>query len=205
MPSRFPGMDPFVEGQVWEDFHHRFIEEVSVQLVPQIRPRYLVRVEKRVYLQLQSGDSTAFRADVAVMLDPARDEAHRRSNVAGSQTAVLPLTLTLPEPEEEIRESFLTIRDSESLELVTVIEILSPSNKRIRSSGRAAYLSKRNAVIRSDAHLVELDLLRGGLRLPTKEQQPLADYYAFVSRAPQRPKVDVYAWSLRQAMPTIPI
>src|SRR5207248_7822478 len=55
------------------------------------------------------------------------------------------------------------------------------------------------------SHLVELDLLRGGERVPMSTPLPPGDYYALVGRAHRRPTVEVYAWSLRQPLPTIPI
>ncbi len=54
MPSPFPGMDPYLESpQVWADFHSRFINVMSEQLVPLVRPRYSVRIEERVYLEFE--------------------------------------------------------------------------------------------------------------------------------------------------------
>jgi hypothetical protein len=50
MPSPFPGMDPFIEGQQWGDFHHSFTEEIRRVLIPQVVPRYLVRVDEYVYI-----------------------------------------------------------------------------------------------------------------------------------------------------------
>lgn len=47
MPSPFPGMDLYIEGQAWEDFHHGFIEALTARL----RPRYVVKVELRVYVE----------------------------------------------------------------------------------------------------------------------------------------------------------
>ncbi|MCW5851998.1 MAG: DUF4058 family protein, partial [Anaerolineae bacterium] len=81
----------------------------------------------------------------------------------------------------------------------------SPVNKRAGSDGRREYLAKRETVLRSAAHLVELDLLRGGDRLPTIEPLPPADYYAFVCRRQERPRVWVYPWTLRHKLPIIPI
>jgi uncharacterized protein DUF4058 len=156
MPSPFPGMDPFIEGQRWEDFHTRLIPSLSDALVPLVRPRYVVQVE------------------------------------------ILPLPL----PERR-REPYLTLRDRESRAVVTVIEVLSPSNKRRGGDGRREYLRKREEVLGSAAHLVELDLLRGGDRLPTVEPLPLADYYAFVSREQRRPRVEVYHWTFRNSLPTV--
>ncbi len=43
MPSPFPGMDPFIEGQAWQDFHTTFITVLREQLIPQVRPRYVVQ------------------------------------------------------------------------------------------------------------------------------------------------------------------
>ncbi|MCA9010910.1 MAG: DUF4058 family protein [Planctomycetaceae bacterium] len=57
----------------------------------------------------------------------------------------------------------------------------------------------------SPTHLVELDLLRGGMRLPVVDTLPPGDYYAIVSRAKRRPKCEVYAWTLHEKLPVIPI
>ena len=91
------------------------------------------------------------------------------------------------------------------MEVVTVIEVLSPGNKRPGSDGRREYLTKRETVLLSATHLLELDLLRGGERLPTIEALPRADFYAFVCRARQRPLAEVYPWTLRQPLPSLPV
>ena len=51
MPSPFPGMDPFIESQKWEDFHTRFMTAIGDALVPAVRPKYIVDVERRIYLE----------------------------------------------------------------------------------------------------------------------------------------------------------
>lgn len=106
---------------------------------------------------------------------------------------------------EEFREAFLTLRERDTLEVVTVIEVLSPRNKRSGSDGRDEYLSKREEILKTRSHLVELDLLRGGKRLPTVDPLPAADYYAFVCRSQPRYNAEVYAWSLRDRAPAIPV
>ena len=108
------------------------------------------------------------------------------------------------EPAVDIeRHSYLEIRDRQRRQLVTVIELLSPSNK---SSGpdRDQYLGKRERILASRTHLVELDLLRGGPRLPL-EDLPACDYYAMVSRCNERPRVGLWPIGLRDRLPTIPI
>src|SRR5699024_6424122 len=70
---------------------------------------------------------------------------------------------------------------------------------------RTEYLNKRHNVFASSASLVEIDLLRGGKRLPTTIPLPEADFFAFVTRRLQFPNVDVFAWALRGRLPLIPI
>jgi hypothetical protein len=88
--------------------------------------------------------------------------------------------------------------------VVTVIELLSPWNKSL-SGGCSEYLVKRSDIFETLSHLVELDLLRGGQRLATREPLGPADYYAFVCRKQRLPRVEVYAWSLRDRLPVIPV
>lgn len=205
MPSPFPGMDPFLEAQEWEDFHTRMITLVSDELAPHVRPRYVVRVERRVYLEhVPEEPSHAARPDVLVLQRVRGQNAP--ATVAVTTAALEPpfVEAMLPVPEER-REAFLTIRDRGTMEVVTVIELLSPTNKRMGSDGHREYLAKRISVLCSSAHLVELDLLRGGQRLPTLAPLPTADYYAVVSREHRRPWARIYHWTLRDRLPQIPI
>jgi hypothetical protein len=121
-----------------------------------------------------------------------------------AQIAVEPVTIHLMRDNlEEIQDNRIEIRNLPELELVTVIEILSPTKKTI--TGRVDYLDQRDKYMSSPVNLVELDLLVGDWRLPMNGPMPTGDYYALVARAQQRPDCDVYAWSIRQPLPTIPI
>ncbi len=209
MPALFPGMDPFIEGQEWDDFHPTFIGIIREMLTAQLRPRYVVRVERRVYVEHEAGEDLAgehltfVRPDVS-LLKGSQTEAATANH--GGGVAVAPVVVSLPQPSsDERREAFLTVRETETRAVVTVLEVLSPGNKRRGSDGRREYLKKRETVLQSNAHLVELDLLRGGLRLPTVERLPRGDYYAFVCRQERRWNADVYAWTLREPLPTIPL
>lgn len=200
MPSPFPGMDPFIESQKWRGFHHSIISSIRDALMPSVRPRYVVDVEENVYLAKEDGDRLRmFAPDVSVV----RDEGWMDAVDGRMGTTVEPDILTLP-LMKQIEEAYLVLRATDSEEVVTVIEVLSPTNKSSRD-GRTEYLSKRNALTHSAVHLVEIDLLRGGLRLPMQEPLPPADYYTFVSRAADRPKVNVYHWPLDHRLPVIPI
>jgi len=162
MASPFPGMDPFIEGQRWRDFHTTVITVVREILAPQVRPRYVVEVEEYVYLA--RGEE-----------DPDR--------------LIEPVIHTVPVPTR-YRQAFLSIRDRQWHDVVAVIELLSPVNKK-RGEGRNEYLVKRSNVFHTPAHLVEIDLLRGGERLPTREPLEPADFYAFVCRTERLPQVEV--------------
>ena len=203
MPSPFPGMDPYLEGGSWPDFHMLLISEMRTLLSGRIRPKYIVEAERRVYLETDPSDPERFiRPDVAIEMEPYGPSG--RAVQTDAVSLAEPVTLTLPMPAEH-REAYLTIRLAKPRKVVTVIEVLSPTNKNLRTTGREVYLAKRDGVLECKTHLVELDLLRGGERLPTVQPLPAADYYAFVSRGNRRPQVDVYPWSLRQPMPAIPI
>ena len=99
------------------------------------------------------------------------------------------------------RLSFVEVRDRDSWELVTVVELLSPSNK-YAGPDREQYVAKRSRLLNSRVHLVEIDLLRGGPRLPF-EDLPECDYYAMVSRAESRPEADLWPIRLRERLPEI--
>jgi hypothetical protein len=101
------------------------------------------------------------------------------------------------------RDPFIEIRDINDRKLITAIELLSPSNKE-HGATRAQYLAKRTTYFKSGVHFVEIDLLRGGPRMPLAPR-PRADYCLMVSRAQQRPEVDVWSVNLRQPLPNLPI
>lgn len=196
-------MDPFIEDQEWEDFHSRFNTAISDALAPGVEPRYIVRVERRIYVEHGLEDNDQVRwADVSVLWS-GTDSPVATVSSAASATSLVPVECLLLGPQER-RETYLVIREVPSMEIVTVIETLSPSNKRASSDGREQYLAKRQEILQSRTNLVELDLLRGGKRLPVAGL-PHGDYFALVSRGHRRPRTDVFHWTLRQSLPTISI
>jgi hypothetical protein len=104
---------------------------------------------------------------------------------------------------ERIPLKTVEIWDAEHRRLVTAIEVLSPTNK--RGEGRIEYAAKRQSIMRSDTHLIEIDLLRAGSRFPVDEPLPPAAYFAFVSRANERPEVQVWPIALDGPLPSIPV
>jgi Protein of unknown function (DUF4058) len=98
---------------------------------------------------------------------------------------------------------FLEIRDRLGHDLVTVIELLSPSNKR-PGDDREQYLAKRRELLHSPTHLVEIDLLRGWRPMP-QDGRPECDYSVMVSRAERRRAAGFWPIRLRDRLPVIPI
>ncbi len=202
MLSPFPGMDPFIESQKWEDFHTRFVPALADALVPVVRPKYIVDVQQRVYLE-SHGIEIPAKSFIAYVGIHNRGEQQPASVAAMPEASVAPKSCTVPFPEEH-RESFLTIRLGSTGEVVAVIELLSPTNKLRRADGRQKFLEKRSEILQTNSHFVELDLLRGGEHMPFSDP-PDGDYFALVSRVKHRPVVDVYGWKLDHRLPTIPV
>jgi hypothetical protein len=97
------------------------------------------------------------------------------------------------------------IRDTASGLLVTAIEILSPVNKRPGTEARETYLRKRHNFLASTAHLLEIDLVRRGERLPLAPTPPPAPYYVVLSRQERRPEAEVWPLLLQDALPIVPV
>lgn len=202
MPTPFPGMDPYLEQRgLWEQVHTRLIVAIADALVPLVRPKYRVDIELRVYQEVgftKSKDDLAGLPDVVIAEKPLREAA------AVYNADPRMLVVELPEVYE-VRERYLEIRQTESNDVVTVIEVLSPTNKQ-SGEGRKEYLTKRKQILGSHTNLIEIDLIRAGERMPmTIRQGDLLDYHVLVSRACQRPRADVYTCGLRQPLPTIPV
>jgi len=104
---------------------------------------------------------------------------------------------------DEEKVAFLEIRDRENRELVTAIELLSPTNKR-PGSHRDAFISKRNHYLAHGVHYIEIDLLRAHPRLPP-EGRAACDYRVMICRWELRPRAGIWPIGLRDPLPTIPI
>ena len=200
MPSPFPGMNPYLEqADVWQDFHQSFIPLLRQLLAEQVRPKYLVKIAEQIFIHALPEDQRWLlgRDDMTVSRSGA--------DSAGSAVVLLeaPAIGRVPLSVDVERHALLEIRDRGNRQLVTVLELLSLSNKR-PGPDREQYLAKRQQLLASSVHLVELDLLRGGPRLPM-EYLPPCDYCVMVSRYEDRPQVGLWPLGLRDKLPTIPI
>jgi len=193
MASPFPGMDPFLEGEMWQEFHGRFANQISEQLLPQLKPRYAALLAKRfTFGDPVLGIARTIYPDVHIVR-----QTREAYTVVG---APVELQNPLPVPVPYLA---IEIRDIAERRLVTVIEILSPENKRGR--GFRDYATKRIEILETDTHLIEIDLLRLGQRIELIGELPRAAYYIFVSRWTRRPTTQVFPIQLREQLPTIPV
>ncbi len=203
MANPFPGMNPYLESpELWPQVHHLLISSIFESLVPHLLPKYIVDIEKRVYEIGGENSLLVGIPDVTVQRSPSPTNP-TSSNVAVAAPPVTALKVRLPVPVE-FREAYLEVRDTETREVVTVIEVISPANKR-PGKGREMYERKREKVFSSNSHLVEIDLLRSYQPLPVFGNDIEASYRILVSRANQKPLGDLYLFNLPDLIPAFPL
>ena len=183
MGSPFPGMDPYLEDPaIWPDLHHRLISRIAADLQPRLRPRYTARIDVRLVIEEA----------------PAKG---RRLAAADEPVTVLAMG-------EPIRQGFIEVRLADGGDLVTVIEVLSPTNKK-PGPGRDKYLDKQSALLNAEVSLVEIDLLREGqhtIAAPLYSLRHLeGHYWVCVHRAGEGMKFEMYAVSLRERLPRVKV
>jgi len=205
LPSPFPGMDPYLEHPVrWMNFHDQLVVAIGHAIAPLVAPRYWVSVQERVYVG-EPADADFIRQqdrfrrpDVTVSRVPV--EAVAPALMATTVAEAEPLTVYVP-VQERIRETYLEIVALPSYTVVTVIEVLSPTNKQA-GEGRTEYEAKRSEILRSDTHLVEVDLLRAGQPMRIDGGPGGVGYRILISRAGQRPRAELYHFGVRDRIPS---
>jgi hypothetical protein len=205
MAMIFPGMDPYLEDPgFWPAVHSRLIVYLADQMRPRLRPRYIASVEERVYVE---GTQRDIAPDVVLM----RGRTAKRSGRVAVLEPEVDAPILVRVSELEIHESYIAILDRKSgLNVVTVIEVVSPSNK-FAGPGRNLYLAKQREVLSSRVHLVEIDLLLRGphvLAIPEWLARGQAGYHSLVcvNRAEgQREEFELYPRGLRERLPRVGI
>ncbi len=212
MKSPFPGMDPYIEDRgLWADFHTKLIGEIERALAPLLPERYFIQTGERAYVVLagtNGKEERPFYPDIRVV---AALEQERIPDASGRVAVVEPAAEIAAVTmrafiDEHFRENFIEIYENDSeIRLVTCIEVLSPSNKRRGTEGWEQYRRKRNVLLLGSANLVEIDLLRGGQRMPMVEPWPDSPYYLLVGRQSDVPHCRVWPVHVHHALPEIPV
>jgi hypothetical protein len=197
MDALFPGMNPYLEDPTtWPNLHSRLIVAIANFLGPQIRPKYRVVVEEAVYKRDEQAVLIGV-PDVSIRSGSPDVAPQPVGNVAVAE----PIQVMLPWPDI-VRQRYLEIRGRAN-DVITVIEILSPVNK--RGAGRQKYEHKRLEILESETHLVEIDLLHTGLPLPVLGDDTDSHYRILVSHSRDRPQAQLYPFNLQQAVPVFGI
>ena len=205
MPSPFPGMDPYLEDDdLWSDVHGTLLPLIRAEIRGQLPPGYTARIDQHVWLRAEDPDDRMLLG---------RPDFHVGG--VGSTTTAAPRMMSVCEPTEYVELARLKRRrGTRYIELiykrknrvVTVIELLSYSNKTYGTEDQSRYLKKRIEYLGTGTNLVEIDLLRAGDRVPMGDRKGSpADYYVLVSRADEFPKAMVWGFTVRDPIPTIPV
>ncbi|MEZ4867211.1 MAG: DUF4058 family protein [Caldilineaceae bacterium] len=213
MASPFPGMDPYLEDRnLWSGFHHALAEEIKALLNAQIGPKYYADVEVHtVFEEISIASSKTMYPDVGVFEPNLQPSATVQPTSGMSATNVLvspaPVQRLISVNQTKLRSVRVYVTETE--ELVTSIELLSPYNK--RGEGLREYRRKRAKIINSLVHLVEIDLLRGGQR-PGREvnDPPLEniEYILLVNRSQDmntQRLSEIWPVALNEVLPLLPI
>ncbi len=197
-------MHPYLEQPIfWSDFHSRLIVGIADALAPSLLPRYYVGVATRTYLDGTDEELLVGIADAIVLSATGQSQSMPPVTNTAIATPTRPQPVVLPMPTE-VKQRYLEIREAGSDAVITVIEVLSPTNKR-KGAGRTAYEKKRQQILTSASHLVEIDLLRGDEPMAMRGTNTLTDYRILMSRSQDRPKADLYGFTLREAIPEFPL
>jgi hypothetical protein len=204
--SPFPGMDPYLEAPgLWPDVHERLINIMAEQLAPLLAPKYITELNSRIVIDHGWKDYEWPKVVIpdVVISGPETEEDGEAYDDGDTAIARAPVRLHLI-TGLPLRQAAIFIREQANSELVAVIELLSPVNKRL-GRGRSEYMDKRAEYAETKAHLIEIDLLRAEPRLPFVEDVPPCDYLIMVCNAYRRPVCDAWPLTMRDALPVIPV
>jgi hypothetical protein len=214
MPSPFPGMDPFLEtNPIFQELHTQMLAEMQGLLQPQLRPKYVARLERHL-----SEGSVWDAPGATVSLERKEPDITVLSRVADQRHSGSAAILAQPSASaaEELDADELEVRKQRRIVIyvqerprlaVTGIELLSPGNKQQGAVAQQRYLEKRASALHGGLHWVEIDLMRGGVRPPIPVPPPeSSDYLSYVAQATEIGWNHLlYAWALRDPLPVLPI
>ncbi len=211
MKSPFPGMDPYIEHcRLWKDFHAHLIEKIYDVVSVALPRKYLARVGERSYISLveeQEKKGRHLKPDVSVT-GPRERKRNRQSETqtatggAAEQDSVALRAFI----EEDFEERFIDIYEREPERRWSRASRSFHHRTRSRGSpGRKKYLRTRQALLLGRANLVEIDLLRGGARMPMLDPLPDSPYYLLVAREKTAPVCRVWRGFVDRPLPPISI
>jgi len=203
MKPPFPGMDPYLEGDLWSEVHTELASKIKKMLIPLLGDKYIARIEKYIINDTEPhhdiGIVYPMYPDVAVF----EDKVSEAVAVYGNQKIPTPSNLKVRYHRPmKVKINVVEIRDVKDNKIITAIEILSPVNK--RGLGLKQYLARKERLINNHIHFIEVDLIRRGTRTVTLTQLDGIDYLVALTRA-NTFQTEVWTINLATALPTIPV
>jgi hypothetical protein len=205
-------MDPYIEAcGLWEGFHNHLIEEIYRAIATVLPRGYTIDTAVRSYIVLMESAGKRERlAKPDLTITEPKDKKKPRKKKGGvavaapadeAESVVMQAFIA-----ETFEETFVEIyAEGEERILVTCIEVLSPSNKRQGTEGWRVYEQKRRALLLGQANFIEIDLLRGGHKMPMLTPWPDSPYTLLVCRATKAPYCRVWPVTLQRRLPVIPV
>jgi hypothetical protein len=120
----------------------------------------------------------------------------------GQRRYVTEQALFISVVRQEREEEYIEIRQRGEGRLVTLVDVVSPSNK-TTSTGRTAYLTTRQESKLAGANLVEIDLVLQGQAMLDYPREALPDwnYAVTVTRSIRPERFEVYTATLDKRLP----
>lgn len=203
----FPGMNPYLERRdIWPDFHDRLIASLANELGPQLPDNYRIALHRRVEVQEPLGSALGLNLmvpDALVTREPTVTPAGPTATAEAATAVAAPaeeagaVRVRMP---RDIRVAWLRVETVPDRELVTIVEVLSPTNK-APGRERLRYVRKREVIVASGANLVEIGLLRRWEPMPLEAPPTANDYRVLVCRGWERPDALLFPFSVKQAIP----
>lgn len=218
MPLRDHFHPPLAQTRAWESFRSRWANSIADYLAAVLPPRYLAEVN--IHLGASAG------ADVAEWRDDSPGDDGWANGPAGAQAVAVqtyaPPAPTAVRPAVFPEEAEVQVVDErESLRLVAVIELVSPSNKASPTARRAfatkcaAYLQRGVGVVLADIvtsrhfnlfnDLVEVMGWDEGVRMPEGAHLYAVSFRP--ARRGERDEIDLWceALAVGAAVPAMPL
>lgn len=192
----FPGMNPYLEQpRFWPGLHNVLIAALQSSLGPRLPPQYRMEVNERYEVDVTWPVDDAAKRDIIPDLSVTTERGNRGAGLVTEPSGGVLVATPAP-----VRVVYLEVRRAPNDEVVTVVEILSPSNK-VPGTGRTDYIRKREDILASHVNLVEIDLLRGGEPMPLTTPAPPCHYRILVSRERWRPNASLFPFMVWDAIP----
>ena len=196
----FPGMNPYLEqSRFWPGLHNDLIVQIRTRIGPQLPPQYRLEINERYELDVTWPVDDVASRDIIPDLSVTTERANRDAGVVAEPSGGVLVATPAP-----VRVAYLEVRRAPDDQVVTVVEILSPSNK-VAGTGRSDYIRKREDILASQVNLVEIDLLRGGEPMPLMTPAPPCHYRILVSRERWRPTASLFPFMVSDAIPRFPL